>query len=113
MISKDRVHLALRKKPTDLVPIFMWYHPQTTKRLGWLLEIPAGYVPLAMGDDIRQAWVSNNHPMEGIVHEHDGESHVDEWGIEWTRSNGFNQISRHPLANAGEQQLLQYKFRSD
>jgi len=113
MISKDRVHLALQKKPTDRIPIFMWYHPQTTKRLGRLLEIPAGYVPLAMGDDIRQAWVSNNYPMEGIVHEHDGESHVDEWGIEWTRSNGFNQISRHPLVNVGEQQLLQYKFPFD
>ena len=113
MISKDRVHLALQKKPTDRVPIFMWYHPQTTKRLGQLLEIPAGYVPLAMGDDIRQTWVSNNYPMEGIVHEHDGESHVDEWGIEWTRSNGFNQISQHPLVNVGEQQLLQYKFPFD
>ena len=113
MTPKDRVHLALQRKPTDRVPIFMWYHPQTTKRLGRLLEIPAGYVSLAMGDDIRQTWVSNNFPMEGIVHEHDGESHVDEWGIEWTRPNGFNQISRYPLANAGKQQLLQYKFPFD
>ena len=113
MIPKDRVHLALQKKPTDRVPIFMWYHPQTTKRLGRLLEIPAGYVPLAMGDDIRQTWVSNNYPMEGIVHEHDGESHVDEWGIEWTRTNGFNQISQYPLANVEKQQLLQYKFPFD
>ena len=113
MISKDRVHSALQKKSTDRVPIFMWYHPQTAKRLGRLLEIPAGYVPMAMGDDIRQAWVSNNYPMEGIVHEHDGESHVDDWGIEWTRTNGFNQISRYPLANAGQQQLLQYEFPFD
>lgn len=113
MISKDRVHLALQRKPTDRVPIFMWYHPQTTQRLGRLLEIPAGYVALAMGDDIRQAWVSNNHPMEGIVHEHDGESHVDDWGIEWTRIDGFNQISRYPLADAGEQQLLGYEYPYD
>jgi uroporphyrinogen decarboxylase len=88
----------------------MWYHPQTTRRLGELLEIPAEYVSLAMGDDIRQAWVSNNHPMEGIVHEHDGESHVDDWGIEWTRTDGFNQISKYPLADADEQQLLEFKY---
>jgi len=53
MISKDRVHLALQHKPTDRVPIFMWYHPQTTKRLGRLLEIPAGYVPLALSRTLR------------------------------------------------------------
>jgi len=113
MISKDRVHLALQRKPTDRVPVFMWYHPQTTRRLGKLLEIPAGYVSLAMGDDIRQAWVSNNHPMEGIVHEHDGESHVDDWGIEWTRTDGFNQISRYPLADSDERRLMEYKYPFD
>ena len=110
MTSKERVHSALKRKPTDRVPIFMWYHPQTTKRLGRLLEIPAKYVSLVMGDDIRQAWVSNNHAMEGIVHEHDGESHVDDWAIEWTRIDSFNQISKYPLEDVGEKQLLQYKF---
>jgi uroporphyrinogen decarboxylase len=110
MTSKGRVHFALQRKPTDRVPIFMWYHPQTAKRLGKLLEIPGRYVPLAMGDDIRQAWVSNNYAMEGIVHEHDGQSHVDDWAIEWTRTGGFNQISKYPLADAGEKQVLQYKF---
>jgi uroporphyrinogen decarboxylase len=113
MTSKERVHRALERQSTDRIPIFMWYHPQTTKRLGNLLEIPAKYVPLAMGDDIRQTWVSNNYPMEGIVHEHDGQSHVDDWGIEWTRTDGFNQIAKYPLADAGEQQLLQYKFPFD
>jgi len=66
-----------------------------------------------MGDDIRQMWVSNNYPMEGIVHEHDGQSHVDDGGIEWTRTDGFNQVAKYPLADAGEQQLLQYKFPFD
>jgi len=113
MTSKKRVHLALRRRPVDRVPIFMWYHPQTRERLGRLLEIPARYVPSVMGDDIRQAWVSNNHPMEGIVHERDGQSHVDDWGVEWTRIDGFNQISRYPLATAGEEQLLQYQFPFD
>lgn len=113
MTSKERVHSALKRKPADRVPIFMWYHPQTTERLAGLLEIPPKYVSLAMGDDIHQAWVSNNHAMEGIVHEHDGQSHVDDWGIEWTRIDGFNQISKYPLADAGEKQLLQYKFPFD
>ncbi len=113
MTSKERVHLTLQRKPVDRVPVFMWYHPQTTERLGKILEIPAGYVSLAMGDDIRQAWVSNNHAMEGIVHERDGESHVDDWQIEWTRSNGFNQISKYPLEDADERRLLEYEFPFD
>jgi uroporphyrinogen decarboxylase len=81
--------------------------------LGKLLDIPPEYVPQAMGDDVRQAWVSNNHPMEGIVHERDGQSHVDDWGVEWTRIDGFNQISRYPLAHADDQQVLQYRFPYD
>jgi len=91
----------------------MWYHPQTAQRLGQLLEIPAAHVPVAMGDDIRQTWVSNNHAMEGIVHEREGQSHVDDWGIEWTRIDGFNQISRYPLAHASDAELLQYAFPFD
>ncbi|UCG59791.1 MAG: hypothetical protein JSU70_09775, partial [Phycisphaerales bacterium] len=110
MTSRERVYLALQRKPTDRVPIFMWYHPQTARRLGQLLEIPAEYVPIAMGDDIRQTWVSNNYAMEAIVHERDGQSHVDDWGIEWTRTDGFNQISKYPLAEAGDEQILRYEF---
>ena len=52
MNSKERVHLSLQRKTADRVPVFMWYHPETTKRLGRLLEIPAKYVPLTMGDDM-------------------------------------------------------------
>ncbi len=113
MTSKERVYAALRREPVDRVPIFMWYHPQTRERLGRLLEVPPPYVPIVMGDDIRQTWVSNNYAMEGIVHERDGQSHVDEWGIEWTRIDGFNQISRYPLVNAGQEQMLRYKFPYD
>lgn len=113
MTSKERVRRALQWKPIDRVPIFMWYHPQTAERLGQLLEIPVEYVPVAMGDDIRQAWVSNNHAMEGIVHERDGQSHVDDWGIEWTRIDGFNQISNYVLANATEEEVRQYELPFD
>jgi uroporphyrinogen decarboxylase len=113
MTSKERVYAALQRQAVDRVPIFMWYHPQTRERLGKLLEIPPQCVPAVMGDDIRQAWVSNNYAMEGIVHERDGQSHVDEWGIEWTRIDGFNQISRYPLAHADERQVRQYRFPFD
>ena len=110
MNSKQRVHNALRRKPTDRVPVFMWFHPQTAKKLSLLLEISPECVPSVFGDDIRQAWVNNNYAMEGIVHEKDGQSHVDFWQIEWTRSGGFNQISKYPLAEASKEQFLQYQF---
>jgi uroporphyrinogen decarboxylase len=38
---------------------------------------------------------------------------VDDWGIEWTRIDGFNQISKYPLADASEKELLQYRFPFD
>ena len=36
--------------------------------------------------------------MEGIVHEHDGEGHVDDWGIHWVKAGPYNQITHFPLA---------------
>jgi len=110
MNSKERVHKALRREPVDRVPIFMWFHPQTRERLSNLLEIPAESVNEAMGDDVRMTWVNNNYAMEGIVHDEDGESHVDFWGIQWTRQHGFNQITSHPLENASEDEFLAYRF---
>jgi len=82
--SRERVVNALAKRPVDRVPIFMWFHPSTALRLASLLEIPPAFVAEAMGNDIQQTWVNNNYAMEGIVHEREGESHVDAWGITWT-----------------------------
>jgi uroporphyrinogen decarboxylase len=113
MTSKQRVHAALRREPVDRVPVFMWFHPQTAERLARLLEIPIGRLSEAMGDDVRQTWVNNNYAMEGIVHEHDGESHVDAWGVEWTRQYGFNQITGFPLARASREEVLRYRFPID
>lgn len=110
MTSKQRVHAALRREPVDRVPVFMWFHPETIARLGRLLEIPPAYVDEVMGNDIKMTWVNNNYAMEGIVHEHDGESHVDFWGVEWAKDGPFNQISRYPLAEASVSQMLQYAF---
>jgi len=111
--SKERVYAALRKEPVDRVPIFMWYHPQTAERLAKLLEIPVDRLGEALGDDVRMTWVNNNYAMEGVVHENDGDSHVDDWGIEWTRKDGFNQISNFPYAGASNEETLKYEFPTD
>jgi hypothetical protein len=113
MNSKQRVHAALRREPVDRLPIFMWFHPQTAERLARLLEIPTACLAEAMGDDVRQTWVNNNYAMEGIVHENEGESHVDIWGVEWTRQYGFNQLTGFPLAKASRDEVLRYQFPID
>ncbi|MCG2659007.1 MAG: methyltransferase [Kiritimatiellae bacterium] len=110
MNSRQRVYAALRRQPTDRPPIFMWFHPDTAARLARELEIPAGSVAEVMGNDIRQAWVGNNQAMEGVTHEHDGETHSDAWGVEWVKEGPFNQIKRSPLEHAGEREILRYQF---
>ena len=110
MNSKQRVHAALRRQPVDHLPVFMWFHPQTAERLARLLEIPLGCLAEAMGDDVRQTWVNNNYAMEGIVHPNEGDSHVDLWGIKWTKQQGFNQITGFPLATATREEALRYRF---
>lgn len=110
MTPKQRVHAALRREPADRLPVFMWFHPDTARRFARLLEIPASRLAEAMGDDVRQTWVNNNYAMEGIVHENDGESHVDIWGVQWTRQYGFNQITGFPLANASRDEVRRYEF---
>src|SRR5689334_17287140 len=110
MNSKQRVHAALKRQPVDRLPVFMWFHPQTAERLARLLEIPVTSVAEAMGDDVRQTWVNNNYAMEGIVHEHEGDSHLDMWGIQWTRQYGFNQITGFPLAGLSREAILHYQF---
>jgi uroporphyrinogen decarboxylase len=110
MNSRERVIAALQRKPTDRVPIFMWFHPTTALHLGELLELPARFVGDAMGDDIHQTWVNNNFAMEGITHERDGDAHPDDWGIVWERQYGFNQIAHCPLANASHEEVLAYRF---
>ncbi|HZO99822.1 MAG TPA: uroporphyrinogen decarboxylase family protein [Terriglobia bacterium] len=113
MNSRERVCAALERRPVDRVPVFMWFHPQTAQRLGRLLEIPASRVAEAMGDDIRQTWINNNYAMEGIVHEREGDSHVDFWGVQWTRQYGFNQITSFPLAGASREEVLNYRFPTE
>ncbi|MCZ7542930.1 MAG: hypothetical protein M5R40_05055 [Anaerolineae bacterium] len=113
MNAKERVHAALRREPVDRVPIYMWFQPDTARRLGDLLEIPPARVAEAMGNDVCQTWVSNNHAMEGIVHEHEGEGHVDVWGIEWVKVGAFNQVCGFPLQHADEDAILRYAYPYD
>lgn len=110
--SRERTQAALRHEPVDRPPVFMWFHPSTAQRLARRLEIPPGRVAEAMGDDIRQTWVNNNFAMEGIVHEHEGESHTDPWGIKWVKRDEFNQVAHFPLAGASPEELLAYRFPS-
>jgi uroporphyrinogen decarboxylase len=110
MLHRDRVIAAIRRTPTDRTPIWMWYHPVTAARIAGYLEIPQAQLQAALGDDIRQTWVGNNHAMEGIVHEHEGESHTDSWGVEWVREGFFNQVRSSPLAGADEAALRRYTF---
>jgi uroporphyrinogen decarboxylase len=88
----------------------MWFHPITARRLARTLDVPAGRVAEAMGDDVKQTWVNNNYAMEGVVHEKDGESHTDDWGIVWTKEGAFNQITHFPLASAPPDGLADYAF---
>ena len=44
MNPKERVYTALRKEPVDRIPVFMWFHPDTLRRLAELLEIPSQFV---------------------------------------------------------------------
>jgi len=113
MNGKERVHAALRRESVDRVPVFMWFHPETAQRLARLLEIPASRLAEAMGDDVRQTWVNNNYAMEGIVHEREGESHVDFWGVKWTKRLGFNQITGFPLIHASREEVLRYRFPTE
>jgi uroporphyrinogen decarboxylase len=113
MRHQDRVLAALHRKPVDRVPIWMWFHPSLAAQLASYLEIPPHRLADALGDDIRQTWVGNNHAMEGILHEREGDSHTDFWGIEWVREGSFNQIRRSPLAHAQDAVVRRYVFPYD
>lgn len=113
MTSKQRVQRALRRESVDRAPVWMWFHPSTAKRLGRLLEIPARLVPVAFGDDVRQAWVNHNYAMEGIVHDREGESHTDFWGVTWRKEGEFNQALNAPLEGLDRNACLNYRFPYD
>ncbi len=113
MNSIERVTAALKHRPSDRVPIFMWFHPATAQRLSRQLEIPLSGLNEVMANDVSQTWVNNNYAMEGITHEQDGDWHIDYWGIKWVKQYYFNQIASHPLAQASPEETRQYRFPID
>jgi len=113
MTSKERVHAALRRRPVDRVPIFLWYHPDTARRLAHELEIPVTALAGVLGDDVRQTWVGNNAAMEDTPLEHDGDTFTDDWGITWVKDGPFNQIRRSPLEEADEAAIAGYRYPAD
>lgn len=110
MNSKQRVHAALRRQPVDRVPVLMAFHPDTLGGLSKLLEVPRHCVELALGNDVCMTWVNNDYFKLGMTHQHDGEWHVDCWGLRWTRQGPCNQVTEHPLAAAPPEQVRKYCF---
>lgn len=113
MTSQERVQRCIDRKGTDRVPIFMWFHPQTVERLAEHFGVATETIDFVMANDVRQTWVNNNYAMEGIVHDCEGQGHLDEWGIRWERRHGFNQAAGFPLKNAERNDVLAYRFPVD
>lgn len=113
MNHKERVHAALRHEKVDRPPVWMWFHPETLQRLSQFLQVSPQQVAFVLGDDVRQTWVGNNYAMEGIVHENEGDTHTDMWGIQWVKIGPFNQIAHFPLQNASEDEILGYQYPYD
>lgn len=113
MNHKQRVHAALKRQPTDRIPIWMWFHPTTAEKMSKALEIPSSFLDEVLGHDIKQTWVSNNYAMEGVVHKNKGDSHIDDWGIEWIKADEFNQIKNYPLKNVTRVEILKYQYPYD
>lgn len=110
MNHKQRVEASLRREKTDRVPVWMWFHPATAEKISNILEIPTSFLDEALGHDIKQTWISNNYAMEGIVHEKEGDSHTDEWGISWIRVGDFNQIKSYPLKESSREEIINYQY---
>jgi hypothetical protein len=48
--------------------------------------------------------------LEAIVHERDGDSHRDFWGILWQKNGAFDQPVEFTLASADGRDVLEYAF---
>jgi len=112
LTSKERVTASLKREPVDRIPIFMWFHPDTTILLSEYLNISENNIDDVMFNDIRQVWIGNNFAMEGVFLE-EGESCLDYWGIEWVKKGAFNQITKFPLMDVDEEKINEYEFPYD
>lgn len=107
MNSKERVYAAIRRRPVDRLPRYIWVGRGAADNLksvyGADIDIDA-----LVGNDVRQTWLSINGQMEKDCPE--GESFVDEWGIRWHRDGYYNAVIHHPLADMDEDEIAAYPF---
>ena len=106
MKPKERVYAALRGNRRTGSRSSCGFTRTRARRLASAVGGPAACVDVVLGNDVRMTWVNNNYCMEGIVHEHDGEGHVDPWGIRWVKEGPYNQIAAFPLADASPEEVL-------
>ena len=65
MNSKERVHKALNRVPVDRVPVFMWFHPSTARRLAEILGIPPSRLADALGVSVAAMFQPPPDPPAG------------------------------------------------
>lgn len=106
MTSKERVYAAIRRKPVDRLPRYLWFHPDILREAGERMGTTGFATEAALGNDVLQPWVSINGSMARWVEE--GESFTDEFGITWTRRGPYNAVVHHPLADADEEAIRRY-----
>src|SRR3972149_10868194 len=108
MTSKERVYAALGRRPTDRVPMWMWYHraiyDRLRERFGWDID----EADAALGNDIKQVHISINREMFRPIAP--GEKFTDDWGVTWQQEGWYNQVCDNPLAGQDASALADYRF---
>jgi len=108
MTSKERVYAAVRRKPIDRLPRFIWVGSGAAENLRQALGVPADAVDDFVKNDVRQTWLSINKQM--MVHYEEGERFVDEWGITWQRDGYYNTPVAHPFADMTAAEIAKAPF---
>jgi uroporphyrinogen decarboxylase len=106
MNSKQRVYNSILRKPVDRSPQFIWLGGTVAPTIAEKEGIPPEEVNAFIGNDIMQTWLSINGQMERPAAE--GETFVDEWGINWERQGYYNAPIIHPLSGLDEEKIPKY-----
>lgn len=106
MTSKERVYAAIRRRSTDRVPRYIWFHPDILADAGRRLDTSGFATEAALGNDILQPWVSINASMACQVEE--GVEFTDDFGITWVRRGLYNTVVHHPLRHADVPTIRSY-----
>ena len=100
MAAKERVRRALRRRPTDRVPVDLWATSETYARLRECLNVATDEeVRLALGIDVRVAGPRYTGPE---LKASEPKATRDIWGVERTPMEvggaRYLEVSRYPLA---------------